>query len=506
MRSTCLASIFILWLFVCHSTSLCFEGPDETERPNIVFLLTDDQATITMGCYGNKAVQTPNLDSLASAGVVFDRHYVSTAICMASRANIMTGLYEYRTGCNFEYGKLSPKVWENSYPMLLRQSGYRTAIAGKIGFEIEGGVRLPAKDFDMWGAGPGQTHYSTAKNESMAKYAKEFPHSTLSYAAFSADFIKESVAAKKPFCLSISFKASHRPVTPDPKFDHIYNGTRFPKPANYGRENGQHLAAQSKTGRQYPRFEEWGYADNYNEVMKKYNQQIYAVDVAVGRIRESLKEHGVDRNTVIIFTSDNGFLCGSHGYGSKVIPYEESTRVPLIIFDPRHPVSGKKKRSDSLTGSIDLCPTMLEMAGVAPPDGIDGTSLLPLLDDPTSEVRESLALMNFWGPASATSFGMVTKHWKYIYWYSQEKGMIASEELFDMQSDRTESVNAAFDPKNKSELEKMRRLYDQNVYEIERKAINEDYGKFKELFDRRQLWDAKQKILDQSRSKKRSRK
>ena len=106
------------------------------QEPNVVFLLTDDQATISMGCYGNSQVKTPNLDALAADGVIFDRHYVTTAICMASRCNIMTGLYEFRNGCNFGYGKLPLKLWKNSYPMLMRSAGYRTAIAGKIGFEV----------------------------------------------------------------------------------------------------------------------------------------------------------------------------------------------------------------------------------------------------------------------------------------------------------------------------------------------------------------------------------
>lgn len=465
------------------------------EKRNIVFLLTDDQAVISMGCYGNAQVQTPNLDALADDGVIFDRHYVSTAICMASRCNIMTGLYEFRTGCNFGYGKLPLERWKNSYPMLMRSAGYRTAIAGKIGFEVESMDHLPAQDFDMWGAGPSQTFYETAKNESMASYAKQYPHATLAYAAFAEDFIKQSASDQKPFCLSISFKASHRPVSPDPQFDDVYKDTVFEKPANYGRDNGAHLAEQSRTGRQYPRFEAWGYSDNYNNVMRKYNQQIYAVDQAVGRIRESLEAHGVADNTVIIFTSDNGFMCGSHGYGSKVLPYEESTRVPLIIFDPLHPSAGKKQRCDALTGSIDLCPTMLEMTGLEKLSNIDGVSLIPLLDDPAAEVRKSLSLMNFWNKKSCNSFGVVTKKWKYLYWYSHENGMVSTEEMFNMESDRAESANVAYDEDNKATLDTMRKLYDSHLYEIEQNAINDDYRKYKDLFDRRQLWDAKEKIL-----------
>lgn len=488
--------IVSILLLIGFSNSKIACGNEVEKRPNLIFLLTDDQACISMSCYGNQKCKTPNLESLSKDGITFDRHYVTTAICMASRANIVSGLYEFRTGCNFTYGHLPERIWQASYPMLLRKSGYATGFAGKIGFEIEGRKQLPSNDFDMWGAGPGQTHYQTKKNASIAKYAKDFPHSTLAYAAFANDFIKQSVESQKPFCLSISFKASHRPVQPDPKFDHVYDGVVFDKPDNYGRPKGEHLAAQSKTGRQYPRFEQWGYSDNYNEVMKKYNQQIYGVDQAVKMIRQSLVKHNVQDNTIIIFTSDNGFMCGSHGYGSKVIPYEESTRVPLIVYDPRLPAEHQNKRCDALTGSIDFCPTILELCGLSPLEDIDGVSLVPLLTKPKTEVRKSLAIMNFWGPNSATSFGVVTKKWKYLYWYSQENGMTAAEEMFDMQSDRGESANVAFEDKNKSALSEMRTLYDRHLYDIERKAITPKYAKFKDLFDRRQLWDAKQKILE----------
>jgi len=189
----------------------------EDKRPNIVFLLTDDQNLYSMGCYGTPDVKTPNLDKLASDGIVFDHHYDTTAICMASRANIMTGKYEYKNGTNFSHGDMREEIWAETYPMLLRKAGYQTAFAGKFGFNIgdgkEGRGRLPEGDFDRWGGGPGQTHYETAKNKSMAKYAKEYPHSTLSYGAFSRDFIKDASQSEAPFCLSISFKAAHRPTT-----------------------------------------------------------------------------------------------------------------------------------------------------------------------------------------------------------------------------------------------------------------------------------------------------
>ncbi len=458
-------------------------------RPNIVFLLTDDQTTYSLGCYGNEDVQTPNIDQLAADGMIFDKHYNTTAICMASRANIFTGLFEYRNGCNFEHGHLLRKKWEKSYPIMLREAGYRTAIAGKIGIDIaddpEGEGSLPENDFDWWGAGPGQTHYETKKNKSMAKYAAEYPHSTLSYGAFGRDFIQAAAEDEVPFCLSISFKAPHKPATPDPRFDHIYEGKAFKKPANYGRENGEHFSLQSRQGRQFVRFEEWGYADKYDKVMATYHQQIYAVDVAIGMIREAISEAGVEGETVIIFTSDNGFLCGSHGYGSKVLPYEESARAPMIVYLPGHENSGKGLRSEALTGNVDFYPTLLELAGLEVAKGIDGKSLLPLYDNPTASIHEQLPLINVWGPKEVHSLGVVTADWKYVYWPYEEGSFEATEELFFIREDALELRNELNNPEHSSELERMRKRYDGEVKSWNQKAVpHHNYAPFGELFER----------------------
>jgi len=362
------------------------------ERPNIIFLFADDQNTLSVGCYGNDEVLTPHMDKLGTEGVIFDKHYNTTSICMASRANVMTGMYEYKTGTNFEHGNMTQEIWSKSYPILLREAGYRTGFAGKFGFHIDGHGDQAGQFFDSWGGGKGQTDYQTKKNTSMRQYAKQYPHSTLSYAAFSQDFIKKSAASDQPFCLSISFKAPHRPDTPDPQFDHIYKNATFTKPANWGRKNGEHLSEQSKQGRQYERFTNWitqgeTYADDYDKIMARYFQQVYAIDVALGMIREELNAQGIAENTVIIYTSDNGFICGSHGYASKVLPLEESARVPLIIYDPRNPSAEQGKRISALTANIDFAPTILELAGLSIPENIDGTSLMPLLKEPKVKVR-----------------------------------------------------------------------------------------------------------------------
>ena len=474
---------YLLILLLLHFVSA---SADAAERPNIVFLLTDDQTCYSLGCYGNPDVKTPNMDALAREGLAFDNYYNTTAICMASRASIMTGMFEYKTGCNFEHGPLLRQHWKKSYPILLREAGYTTAFAGKFGFVVSEKPKakgvLPEKEFDRWGGGPGQTNYSTEKNKSMKAYAAKYPHSTRSYGAFGADFIRDSAKGKKPFCLSISFKAPHKPATPDPLDDQIYQGKRFTKPANFGREYGDHFSKQSQQGRQFERFHSWNYSDDYDGVMAIYHQQIYAVDVAIGMIREAITEAGVKGNTVIIFTSDNGFFCGSHGYGSKVLPYEESSRAPMIMFDPRHANSGRQLRSEALAGNVDVAPTILDLAGLPIPDNMDGKSLLPIYANPAAAHHSSLPLINVWGPKPCHSLAVVTKDLKYIFWSYSKDDFEPTEELYDTKNDPNELTNA-IDRHPQSDA--MRKLYDEHLAAWKKDAVPyHNYRPFAETFRR----------------------
>lgn len=453
------------------------------ERPNIIYLLADDQNTLSVGCYGNDEVQTPHMDQLGEDGMIFDKHYNTTSICMASRANVMTGMYEYKAGANFGHGNMTQAVWKKSYPMLLKEAGYFTAFGGKFGFEVEGHGYECGEYFDMWGGGKGQTQFKTAKNPSMAKYAEEYPHATLSYGAFGQDVIKEAVKQEKPFCLSISFKAPHRPVEPDPKFNDVYAGKTFTKPENFGREAGAHMPLQSKQERQYERFTEWEYDTNYDEVMAQYYQLVYAIDVAVGMIREELEAQGVADNTVIIYTSDNGYICGSHGYGSKVLPMEESARVPLMIYDPRSKTAGKKLRSAALTGNIDFTPTILELAGLPVPEEVDGTSLLPLLEDPEQDIREQMAFINVYGKIN-TCLSVLTKNHKYTYWWYGDDEMSPAKELYDLSADPLEMKNLAIDEDASALLTEMEKRYDVELENWKQGATKDKYKTYVTLFDR----------------------
>ena len=482
---SCLLMVFAISFVAGTSTGASTSDAPSDGRPNIIFLLADDQNVSSVGVYGNPEVQTPHLDQLARDGMVFDKHYNTTAICWGSRANVFTGMYEYKAGSNFSHGKLKARIWRKTYPVLLREAGYLTAFAGKFGVQVQGAGKqgLPANDFDIWGGGPGQTSYQTAKNKSMAKYAQQFPHATLSYGAFGRDVIRQAAQGDQPFCLSISFKAPHRPVQPDRKFDHVYRGKTFAKPNNFGRQHAT-FAEQSKQGRQYKRFTEWKYDTDYDHVMRQYYQLVYAIDVAVGMIRDALTAQGVADNTVIFYTSDNGYICGAHGYASKVLPMEESSRAPLIIFDPRSPTRGKQLRCAALTGNIDFAPTILELAGLAPLPNMDGASLVPLLKNPQQTHHDQLAFMNVYGPAPTKSLSVFTKDWKYTYWWYADQQMNRAEDLFNTDKDPLELVNLARDKNAAAQLQAMRQRYDKVLSHWKAQGKHASYERYKTLFER----------------------
>ncbi|MBI1371711.1 MAG: sulfatase-like hydrolase/transferase [Phycisphaera sp.] len=498
--------LIILCCLACSFSTLA-----AADKPNILFLFTDDQAYDTLGVYGNPDVKTPRIDSLGERGVVFDRHYNTTAICMASRANVMLGMYEYRTGCNFDHGPTGATQWATSYPRLLKAAGYRVGFGGKFGFAVEGIPGQSAKaskvegeavkdEFDFWVGGPGQTNYETKKNPALARYADEYPHSTRAYGAATIDFMRESVKAGKPFCMSVFFKAPHRPVQPDPMFDDVYADTVFRKLPNYGRQAGEHFSEHHKFGRQYPRFVEWGYSepDTYQAALRKYNQLIKGVDASVGMMLDEIDKLGIDKNTVIIFSSDNGYFNGSHGLGSKVLPYEEGARVPLIIYDPRHPQSGKLRRSAALTGNVDIAATIVALAGLDVPDTYDGRSLLPLLDNPNAAVRDTLPIVQVWGPEPTRCLTVLDGRYKYIYWYYTDAklGLAPTEELYDLHNDPFEMHNVVKDPKQANALDKMRQLYDTQVQHWRDKTVpDHGYPQYGTLFDRHIDWDKKAATL-----------
>ena len=475
------------------------------KRPNIVLLLTDDQSYHSVGYSGNKQVKTPNLDSLAKDGVIFDRAYDTTSICMASRAQIFTGLYEYKTGANFTHGPLSTEKWQQSYQVKLRDAGYFTGFVGKFGFAVKesadasGSYKkdsdLPVNDFDVWYGWPSQGYYPTAKNKSVAKFAKQYPHVTKAVGAASIDFFKQAKEKDQPFLLSVSFKAPHKAFSPDEAYDDVYANTVWDKPKNFGEAGAKHIPEQAKSGRQYLTMLDF-VPEKYQENMRKYHQLIYGVDQAVGMIRAELEKQGLADNTVILYLSDNGYSLGAHNMSGKVLPYEEPSRTPMVVYDPRMPSLGENNRVNSVTSNLDMAPTIFALAGVETPKNVDGKSLLPLLKNPDGKVQESVLLINAWGSSPTHSLAIVTDNFKYIYWPFSHK-MTAAEEMYDLSKDSHEMVNLIDNPEYAKQLKSIRVQFDGSVKKWQAETVSTgNYPAFGKMFDRSLTWEEKLNNFD----------
>ena len=475
------------------------------ERPNIIFLLTDDQRYDALGIMGNDEIQTPNIDKLGEQGVVFTNFYNTTSICMASRAQMMTGMYEYKTGCNFTHGPLTTEKFQKSYPVLLRKAGYKTGFTGKFGYAVKEDSEananyksnddMPIDEFDWWKGWPGQGYYQTVKNEFMVEYAEEYPHVSEALGASSVDFIKEYSNKDEPFCLSVSFKAPHNPVSPDKQYDDVYKGHTFTKPPNYGKAGAAHLPEKAKMGRQYQRLGDHWNEEDYDEAMGEYYQLIYGIDVAVGMIMEELENQGIADNTIIIYTTDNGYSTGAHAFGGKVLPYEEAAKGPLIIYAPGSKSENKGWRNHAITGNIDMAPTILEYAGLPIPKNMDGESLVPLLNKKNAKVKDSQAIIQAWGESPTHSLSIVTDQYKYLYWFYAE-GMEAKEELYDLTADKYEMKNLVNDPSKAKDLKEMQELYDEYVAVMKKESVpGNRYPEYAILYDRHVAWSEKRDLI-----------
>jgi arylsulfatase A-like enzyme len=502
-----------LKFIVVFLAAICFAQKNiaqkKNEKPNIIFLLTDDQRFDALGCMGNDEILTPNIDKLGYEGVIFKNFYTTTSICMASRAQIMTGMYEYKTGCNFSHGPLLEEKFQKSYPVLLREAGYKTGFTGKFGYAVrteeeskKGGASnyhsddaLPIDQFDWWKGWHGQGYYQTIKNDYMKEYAKEFPHVSKALGASSRDFIKKYANKKDPFCLSVSFKAPHSPVSPDEMYDDVYAGKKFTRDPNHGQQGGEHLPIQTKMGRQYMKLGKRWADENFDKALADYYQLIYAVDVAVGMILEEVKQQGIADNTIIIFTTDNGYSTGAHGFGGKVMPYEEGAKGPLLIYAPGSKSFKKGWVSTALTGNIDMAPTILEFAGVPIPENMDGKSLVSLVENKNATVKDDQAIIQAWGEDPTHALTVVSGDYKYLYWFYGE-GMQPAEELYNLKEDRYEMNNLATDYKSAKKLAEMQKLYDRYVETWKNDAVETgNYPVYGSLYDRHVPWTVKRELM-----------
>jgi len=421
-------------------------------RPNILFLLTDDQRWDSLGCMGNPVIQTPNIDSLSRQGVTFDNHFVTTAICMTSRASIFTGQYARVHGINDFSKPFTGEQFAHTYPGVLRQAGYWTGFIGKYGVGNAGN----APGFDFWRGFPGQGNYFPE--------GRDGRHLTGIMGGQGVEFLR-AAPADKPFCLSISFKAPHVQDEDPRQFLHskatemLYRDVTIPPPATAAPEYIEMLPPEIQRSENRRRWVvRFGTPALYQESVKAYYRLITEVDTVAGRLRAELAQRGLDRNTVIIYTGDNGFYLGEHGLAGKWFMHEESIRVPLIVYDPRLPTARQGTRIKPMTLNIDLAPTMLAAAGVPPPLTMQGRDLGPLCRGESVPWRTEWFYEHLfehaWIPKSE---GVRTEQWKYARYIETHP---LFEELFDLQADPREKRSLVREPRHKSRLETMRRRWE----------------------------------------------
>ncbi|MHC4796801.1 MAG: sulfatase family protein, partial [Planctomycetota bacterium] len=351
------------------------------ERPNIIFLLTDDQRWDDMGCGGNKIIRTPNMDKLAEQGTLFENMFVTASACMTSRASIFVSQYERSHGCNFGRQTLLQSTFEQSYPVLLRKAGYRTGFIGKFGLAVTE-AREPAElwtktlglaqdQFDVWHGYAGQGKFWPK--------GREGKHLTTIMGEQAIEFIRSN-PANQPFCLSVSFKAPHLPWHPDPAYDELYKDDIFSYPKTAAASYFEAWPTFLKYTRGRKCFSGWfGTQEQYNKTNRLRYRLITGIDTVIGRIRRVLEEVNLQDNTVVILSSDNGWFYGEHGLGAKVLLYEESIRVPLIVCDPRLEASRRGQRRKELVLNLDIAPTILSLAGLQPPRSMQGRDVVPLV-------------------------------------------------------------------------------------------------------------------------------
>jgi arylsulfatase A-like enzyme len=398
---------------------------------------------------GTPVIQTPNLDRLAREGVLFENNFCTTSICMSSRASIFTGLYTRCHGINDFRTPLSEGRFAHSYPVLIRQAGYRTAFIGKWGL----GGPLPEDQFDYFRGFSGQGRYFEQEEESAGHLTRRMGQDAI-------EFLR-TCPRTQPFCLSVSFKAPHvqdsdpRQYLYDPAFQQMYRGASIPVPKTAEPRffDGLPDFIQQSEGRR--RWEmRFPTPDRYQQSVKGYYRLINGVDTLLGRVLATLEELGLADNTVVLFTSDNGIFLGERGLAGKWLMHEESIRVPLVIRDPHIPPRRVGTRRRQMTLNIDLMPTLLEYAGLPAPANVQGRSICPLLRSSRAQWRtEWYYEHRFQHERIPQSEGVRTQRWKYIRYVEREP---LCEELYDLASDPREERNLAASQEHARNLDHLR--------------------------------------------------
>lgn len=436
------------------------------KKPNIVFFFTDDQTTSTLGCYGHPFVQTPNIDRLAAEGTRFANSFVSHSICWVSRTSILTGLTGRSYGEPGDPNTTRPEAVKSFYTDLLREAGYRTAHYGKWHTNLPKGNQ-PQDHFDEFEAIGRNPFYKKQPDGSLR-------HETEVIVDRGIDFIRRQ-PKDKPFAINMWFNACHaedsdrRPgigMFPWPRaVDGLYETETIPPPRLSDPAIFESQPDFLKTTINRERFFwRWNTDEKYRTNMRAYLRMVTGIDGAIGRFLKALEEAGLAENTIIVYSADNGYHMGNRGFAGKWSHYEESLRVPMIVFDPRAPRPQRGRVSDAIALNIDLPASFLDWAGVPVPPAYQGRSLQAIVnhgapaDWRTESFHEHFAVRN-----RIPAFeGLRNARYKYVRYFDHGN----HEFLHDLESDPDELVNLAKDPKHAETLKAMRERTTRRVAEL----------------------------------------
>jgi arylsulfatase A-like enzyme len=436
--------------------------------PNILFIMTDDHAAHAVSCYGSKINVTPNLDRLGREGMRFENAFVTNALCGPSRATLLTGKYSHANG--FMDNKATTKFdgSQNTFIKMLKGAGYQTAVIGKWHLNSE------PVGFDHWDILPGQGRYIDPVFMTMGKRNVVQGYVTDVITDKAIDWISKRDQSK-PFCLLYHHKAPHREWTPDEKHAKLYEEKDVPQPETFDDDYATRGTAAKSTemtvehhllktdtkgdppaGFTPAQVKNW----KYQRYIKDYLRCVASVDDNVGRMLNFLDEQGLADNTIVVYTSDNGFFLGDHGWYDKRFMYEESMKVPLLVRYPGKVKAGTV--SKELVINCDFAPTFLDYAGIKPPADMHGRSIRPILEGKApSDWRKSAYYHYYEFPRPHRvhpHWGVRTDRYKIIHFYTLNEW-----ELFDLEKDPNEVRNvylaaeySEVRERMTAELEKMR--------------------------------------------------
>ena len=452
-------------IMLCMLASLTFLAQAQ-KQPNIIFIMTDQQRADALGCMGNDAVISPNIDKIAEEGVTFINGYSASPSCTPARAGLLTGMTPWHHGM-LGYGKVA-RQYKYEMPRMLREAGYYTFGIGKMhwfpqkalhGFhgtlvDESGRVEQDGylSDYRDWfklhasGQNPDKTGIGWNEHRAGVYQLDEKVHPTYWTGKTAVDLIK-GYDLDKPLFLKVSFARPHSPYDPPQRFLDMYKNKEIPKP--FIGDWSHYL--DGKKGNKSAAFGDFG-VEHAVKSRRHYYANITFIDEMVGEIVQALKDKGMYENSIICFTSDHGDMLGDHHHWRKTYAYEGSSNIPYVMKWPEH-FKGKMKRGAQVEETAELrdfLPTFLDAAGADIPTEIDGMSLLNLVRNPESSWRSYIDIEhatcysadNYW-------CALTDGTWKYIWFFHSGR-----EQLFNLKNDPGEIKSVA--EENKAELKKWR--------------------------------------------------